>query len=48
VPIEYLGSRRLFVPLIACIVDQLQPAWTVLDLFSGKSRAAVRAMSKAD
>ena len=37
-PIKYLGSKRQFVPLIADIVEQLQPACTVLDLFSGTSR----------
>ncbi len=37
-PIKYLGSKRQFVPLIAGIVEQLQPACTVLDLFSGTSR----------
>ncbi|MCY3971572.1 MAG: DNA adenine methylase [Acidobacteria bacterium] len=37
-PIKYLGSKRQFVPLIAGIVEQLRPACTVLDLFSGTSR----------
>ena len=37
-PIKYLGSKRQFVPLIAGIVEQLQPACAVLDLFSGTSR----------
>ncbi len=37
-PIKYLGSKRQFVPLIAGIVEQLRPAGTVLDLFSGTSR----------
>ncbi len=37
-PIKYLGSKRQFVPLIADIVEQLRPACTVLDLFSGTSR----------
>lgn len=37
-PIKYLGSKRQFVPLIAGVVEQLRPACTVLDLFSGTSR----------
>ncbi|MCY3932336.1 MAG: DNA adenine methylase [Acidobacteria bacterium] len=37
-PIKYLGSKRLFVPQIADIVERLRPAGTVLDLFSGTSR----------
>lgn len=37
-PIEYLGSKRQFVPLIADIVEQLRPRCTVLDLCSGTSR----------
>ncbi len=37
-PIKYLGSKRQFVPLIAGVVEQLRPAGTVLDLFSGTSR----------
>ncbi len=37
-PIKYLGSKRQFVPLITEVVERLQPACTVLDLFSGTSR----------
>ena len=37
-PIKYLGSKRQFLPLIVEVVEQLRPACTVLDLFSGTSR----------
>ena len=37
-PIKYLGSKRQFLPLITEVVERLQPACTVLDLFSGTSR----------
>ena len=37
-PIKYLGSKRQFLPLIVEVVEQLRPARTVLDLFSGTSR----------
>ncbi len=37
-PIKYIGSKRQFVPLIVDVVEQLRPACTVLDLFSGTSR----------
>ena len=37
-PIKYLGSKRQFVALIGEVVEQLAPACTVLDLFSGTSR----------
>lgn len=36
--IKYLGSKRLLVPLIAEVIGSLEPAGTVIDLFSGTSR----------
>jgi adenine-specific DNA-methyltransferase len=36
--IKYIGSKRTLVPLITEVAECLQPAGTVVDLFSGTSR----------
>jgi adenine-specific DNA-methyltransferase len=36
--IKYIGSKRVLVPLICDVIQALQPAGTVVDLFSGTSR----------
>ncbi|MFK7927717.1 MAG: DNA adenine methylase [Myxococcota bacterium] len=36
--IKYIGSKRLFVPLLVDIASQIRPSGTVIDLFSGTSR----------
>ena len=36
--IKYLGSKRLLVPLIGDVIQALEPAGTVVDLFSGTAR----------
>jgi len=38
VPIKYIGSKRVLVPLLTETIRDLCPAGTVLDLFSGTSR----------
>ncbi|MCP4094551.1 MAG: DNA methyltransferase [Planctomycetes bacterium] len=45
--IKYLGSKRLLIPAIVEVVQDMLPSGTVLDLFSGTSRVG-HALKEAD
>src|SRR5688572_32995514 len=37
-PVKYLGSKRVLLPLVLRAIESLAPRGTVLDLFSGTAR----------